>query len=557
MSVIKFCALGGLGENGKNLYVLEIDEKIFVLDCGIKYPSNELYGVDFVTPSLKYLVQNKDRVIGIFLSHAHDEAIGAVIELLKVINCGVFSTHFTLSYVELMMEEAGLDKSNYRLYRINDNKDLKFGNVEVTFFNTTHSIPESIGVVFKTKDGSIVYAPDFTFASQPNPKYHTSFKKISEISEDKVLLLLPESVGTSNINRVNNDYVLNYTVNDVLSHSKRVVFAMYSNELDRIQKIVNLCVNHNRKIAIFGRKTQKAIKVGIDTGYLVLPEENIVNLKFMDENNKNDDSNLVVILTGNRHEPYFGLQRMINGQDKLIELTSEDNVVIICPPVSETEKIASDCIDGLNQVGVKITNLSKTNLRSSHADSEDLKMLYQITNPKYIIPVIGEFRHQYQQRQAAIEHGIDPNKIIMLENGDQIVFFDGELHEARDKVSVGELLVDGGLAGDINEVVLRDREQLSLDGAITISIAVDTISKVMKTNPVIKMKGFVKEEDNLDLIELLNDYIDKRTNDFLHSRYLNIDGFKIDLRDGIQAIIRRETDKMPVVIVNLVDIALE
>ena len=553
MSVIKFCALGGLGENGKNLYVLEIDEKIFVLDCGIKYPDMELFGVDKVMPSINYLKQKKEKVQGIFLSHAHEEAIGAVVELLKELDVGVFATHFTLSLVELALEEAGCDVSNYRLYRINDNKDLKFGNVSVTFYNTTHSIPESIGVAFKTYDGTIVYAPDFTFASHKHPKYKTSFKKLSEISSDKVLMLLSESVGTSNISRTNNDYTLNFMVNDVLAHSKRVIFAMYSSELDRIQKIVDLCAARGRKIAIFGRKTQKIIKVAMEVGYLTVPEENLVNLKFMDENNRNDDDNLVVIVTGVRHEPYFGLQRMMLGQDKLIELKKDDNVVIICPPISGTEKIATDCIDMLSRVGVKITNLSKEKLKSSHADSEDLKMLYEILKPKYIVPIIGEFRHQYQQKSIAKELGFNDNQILMLENGDQIVMYDGELDKTIDKVTTGDVLIDGSLVGDINDVVLREREQLSIDGAVFVSASVDLINKKITSLPKLKMKGFILEQNNEEIIDEILDYTNKRLEEFLKTKYLNIEGFRVDLRDGLQYVIRRLTDKMPVVIVSVID----
>ena len=556
MSVIKFCALGGLGENGKNLYVLEIDEKIFILDCGIKYPSVDLHGVDKVMPSIDYLRAKKDKVQGIFLSHAHEEAIGGVVEILKEMDVGVFGTHFTLSLVELELEEAGLDKASYRLYRMNDKKDLKFGNVTVSFYNTTHSIPESVGLCFKTVDGSIVYAPDFTFAPHPNPKHRTSFKKLSKISDDNVLLLLSESLGTSNINRTNKDYILNYTVNDVLAHSKRVIFAMYTSELDRIQKIINLCAQAGRKIAIFGRKTQKIVKTAIDVGYLTVPEENLVNLKFMDEANRNDDENLVVIVTGVRHEPYFGLQRMVLGQDKLIELKKDDNVVIICPPVSGTEKIATDCIDMLNQVGVKITNLSKENLRSSHADSEDLKILYQILNPKYIVPIIGEYRHQYQQKRVAQEAGYDENQIIMLENGEQIVLFDGELDPTKDKVTVGDVLIDGALVGDINEVVLHDREMLSNDGLVFVSCGIDLDRKVITSPPQLKMKGFILEANNEEIIDEILEYTNTRLLEFFKTKYLNIEGFRVDLRDGLQYVIRRLTDKMPVVIVSVIDTGL-
>ena len=274
----------------------------------------------------------------------------------------------------------------------------------------------------------------------------------------------------------------------------------------------------------------------------------------MDENNKNDDDNLAIIVTGNRHEPYFGLQRMILGQDKLVQITKEDNVVIICPPVSGTEKIATDCIDMLNQVGVKITNLSKSNLRASHADSEDLKMLYQILNPKYIIPIIGEYRHQYQQKNIAKEANYSDDRIIMLENGEQILFFNGDLDPVRDKVSVGDVLVDGLLVGDINEVVLNDRERLSQDGAVVVAVTLDTTRIKVIGEVKIKLKGFIEESNNKEIMDELYESIDNRLNEFLSTKSLNVDGFRIEFRDFIQYVIRRLTDKMPTVICSVVDV---
>ena len=554
MSKIKFCALGGLGENGKNMYLLEIDEKIFVLDAGLKFPSVDLYGVDTVYPDITYLVENKKRVQGIFLTHGHEEHIGAIPELLKNMDVGVFGSHFTISLVELELADKGMDFTKYRLYRMSEDKVLKFGDISISFYRTTHSIPESLGISIDTNNGAIVYAPDFTFSSHSDPKYRTSFVKLIEIAKKNVLAVLAESLGTSNINRVSDDYTLNHTVNEVLTHSKRVVFTMYSSDLDRIQKIINLSVANNRRVAIIGRKVQKIINIGMNTGYLKVPDKNLVNLKFRDEFVDNNDEDLVVIVTGNRHEPFFGVQRMALGQDRLIKLNENDHVVIVSPPVFGTERIATNAIDIINKVGAKVTTISKNSLRSSHADSEDLKMLYQMLNPKYIIPVIGEYRHQYMHKNIALEMGYEEKNIIMLDNGEQITFEKGVLNEEKEKISAGDVLVDGSIIGDINELVLQDRERLSQDGAIVIACFVDLETRKIVSDIAVETKGFMMEEQVEEIMDDLIIYVRKLILQFLKTSRIDLDNFHEEFKKDMKKYLQKNTDKMPIVIPGIIDI---
>lgn len=554
MSKIKFCALGGLGENGKNMYLLEIDDKIFVLDAGLKFPSVDLYGVDTVYPDITYLVENKKRVQGIFLTHGHEEHIGAIPELLKNMDVGVFGSHFTISLVELELADKGMDFTKYRLYRMSEDKVLKFGDISVSFYRTTHSIPESLGISIDTNDGAIVYAPDFTFSSHSDPKYRTSFVKLIEIAKKNVLAVLAESLGTSNINRVSDDYTLNHTVNEVLAHSKRVIFTMYSSDLDRIQKIINLSVANNRRVAIIGRKVQKIINIGMNTGYLKVPDKNLVNLKFRDELIDNNDEDLVVIVTGNRHEPFFGVQRMALGQDRLIKLNENDHVVIVSPPVFGTERIATNAIDIINKVGAKVTSISKNSLRSSHADSEDLKMLYQMLNPKYIIPVIGEYRHQYMHKNIALEMGYEEKNIIMLDNGEQITFEKGVLNEEKEKISAGDVLVDGSIIGDINELVLQDRERLSQDGAIVIACFVDLETRKIVSDIAVETKGFMMEEQVEEIMGDLINYVRKLILQFLKTSRIDLDNFHEEFKKDMKKYLQKNTDKMPIVIPGIIDI---
>ncbi len=554
MSKVKFFALGGLGENGKNMFICEVDEKIFILDAGLKYPSVELYGIDTVIPDISYLVENKHRVQGLFISHGHEDHIGAVPEVLKKLNIGVFGTHFTISILEDLLQEKEMKLSDYRLYRINDDKVMKFGNINVYFYNVSHSIPEAINIAIKTENGAIVYAPDFTFDVNSDNRYRISFNKISEIAKEGVLALASESLGTNNVNRVTHDLSMIHRITEALQTPKRVIFSTFSSDLDRIQKIINISVNNNRRIAIIGRKAQKIVNIAMNSGYLKIPDENLVNLKYIDDNHTNDEDDLVVIVTGTRHEPFFMLQRMCRHQDRLIAIKEGDSVVMVTPPVPGTERMAARTIDVLYKSGAKVTEIKKDSLKSSHAGHDDLKMLYNMLNPKYIIPVIGEYRHQYMQRNVAIEAGYDESKIIILENGEIASFENGQLEQTRTKVSHGDVLVDGSMIGDINEYVLKDRELLAQEGLVLISAIIDARKKKILSGPEVVCKGLIVSESLDELTDKLKDIATKEIENGFTKRYIDWNKLKNDIRDSASNLLFKTTKKNPIIMPALIDI---
>ena len=554
MAIIKFFALGGLGENGKNMYVLTVDEKIFILDCGLKYPSFDLYGVDGVIPDFSYLVENESNIQGLFLSHGHDEHIGGVVELLKRVNIPVFATHFTMSNVEWDLEQHNIDKANYRLYRINEDKELKFGDVTVKFFATSHSIPETLGIAIVTVDGTFVYAPDFIFSSSIANSYEMGFKNLTNLNDGKVLMLASESLGVNNFDRVNNDFLFFSMMSDALAKAKRIIFSMYSNDLNRIQKVIDLCIKNGRKVAINGRNTQRLVSVGMSTGYLKIPQENFVNLRFIDDFNNNNDPNLAVIIAGNRHEPYFMLQRMMTGQDRLVQITKEDTVVIISPPIVGTERIATRTKDQLSKAGCKVINVPKNILKSSHADSEDLKMMYQILKPKYIVPIEGEYRHEYLQKNIAKSAGFPDEKIIVIDNGEVIGFVDGVLSRDFNKVKTSDVLIDGSIVGDINEIVLHDRETFSVQGAVIVVTNIDSVHHRIMSGPLLKTVGFGSELENdirEDITSIAYDVIYK---ELQFHELIDWEGLKNKVKEAVTYEIKSITRKEPVVIPVIIDV---
>ena len=563
MSKINFFALGGLGENGKNLYVLEILKAdsnevsdIFILDAGLKYPTDELFGVDTLLPNISYIIEHKDKVKAIFLSHGHEEQIGGVLEILKVVSVGVFGSHFTISVLEDMIIEAGLNLSDYRLYRINEEKELKFGEITARFYNVAHSIPEAMHVAIKCEDGLIVYAPDFTFDVNTNSKYRTSISKICDLGKEPVLAVMAESIGSTNINRVNNDVVLDRVINDILKSNGRIIFTAYSEELSRIQKIIDLSIKAGRKIAIIGIKAQKIVNKGIETGYLQIPPSKLVSLKYIDplKGNYNNDKDLVVIVTGSRHKPFYMIQRMCRHQDRLIELDASDHVVIASPTKQGNEIIAARTIDEVYKIGAKYTNITKDIMRSSHADSEDLNMLYSMLKPKYIIPIEGEARHLMIHKKICMDQGFSEDNIIILENGEVASFNGGERVASPERIKTGDVLVDGSVVGDISKKVLKDRELMAEEGLVLINMAINKEDNVIRSLPDVVLKGIIPASSQSDVINKLVDVVmDEVQLQIRRHKYVDYDYLQEALTSSVAHEIKQMTKKNPKVIINFVD----
>ena len=563
MSKINFFALGGLGENGKNLYVLEFRNKetddidgIFLLDAGLKYPTDELYGVDTLLPNISYIIEHKDKVKAIFLSHGHEEQIGGVLEILKVVSVGVFASHFTISVLEDMIIEAGLNLSDYRLYRINEEKQLKFGEISVEFYNVAHSIPEAMHIVVRSEDGLIVYAPDFSFDVNNNSKYRTSISKICDLGKEPVLAVMAESIGSTNINRVNNDIVLDRVINDILKSSGRVIFSAYSEELSRIQKIIDLAIAASRRVAIIGIKAQKIVNKGIETGYLQIPPSKLVSLKYIDplKGNYNNDKDLVVIVTGSRHKPFYMIQRMCRHQDRLIEINKDDHIVIASPTKQGNEIIAARTIDEVYKIGAKYTNITKDIMRSSHADSQDLNMLYSILKPKYIIPIEGEARHLMIHKKICIDQGFSEDNIIILENGEVVSFVDGQKCPSQNKIKTGDVLVDGSVVGDISRQVLKDRELMAEEGLVLINMAINKEDNVIRSLPDVVLKGVIPVTSSSEVISKLVDVVmDEVQLQIRRHKYVDYDYLTEALIVSVSHEIKQMTKKNPKVIINFVD----
>lgn len=549
MSKIRFFALGGLGENGKNMYVIEVDQQYFILDAGIKYPSAELYGVDEIIPDYRVMIRVKDRIRGIFLSHAHEDHIAALPHMLKDLNVPVYATNFTMQIVSDMLKDEGYDLSTLTLNTISQNSIIKFGNVRVTFFNTTHSIPESVGIAIHTVEGVIVYTSDFTFDQSSDIKYQTDFRKINELSEKNVLALLTESLGsTLELNGgVNTN--LNHRLNSIYANADgRIIVTAFSSDLRKIQRIIDISLAHHKKIAIIGRRAQRIVDIAIHSGYLTIPEEALTTFRYIDDKNKNNGKDVVALVTGNRHEPFFMLQRMCKKSDRLIHIDEKDTVILMTPPVPGTEKMAARTLDVLYRSDAQVKMIDKRLLTSAHATAEEIKMMMNLLKPKYIIPTIGEYRHQYGVKRLAMEIGYKAEDVFLLDNGDVLNIDDKDTYVSRNDINVGEILIDGTAVGDVNDFVMKDRELLAEDGALLLVAHVSPKTKQILGEVKIVTKGFVYVQESEELLNKVKDTFMEVSKKHLEGKYINWNDYKRDVRNEVNRFIYQETRRSPITI---------
>lgn len=558
MAELNIFSLGGLQEDGKNLYVVEVNQRLFILDAGLKYPTAELYGVDMIINDISYLIENKNRVVGIFLTHAHDDHIGGVYNILKEIKIPVYASKFTMAVLldRLKEEEYPIDQNKFII--VNSKSLLHFKDIDVRFFDVAHNIPDCLGIAIKTPDGYIVYTGNYNFDQNSKINYAHMYRELAIFSKEGVLALMTESLGADNDQNRGTILEFNLRIKNILSQSEnRVIFTLFSSDLLRIQQIINIAVAENKKIAILGRKTQRLVNQAMLLGYLKCPESNLANLKFIDDKISNNDKNLVVLVTGERHEPYFMLQRMAKQIDRLIHLESTDTVVILTNPYLGTEKMAARTLDMIYRVTTNVKEFKANLLPQSSANREEIKQMINILLPKYVIPVIGEYRHQYALRIVANCVGYSDDKIIILDSGDVATFLDGEYRGITKEVSVGEVMLDGKAFKDVGDVVMRDRELLAEDGLLMLCANINPRTKALVAGPEIITKGFVYTSVDGDLNSDVLEVFKKVSIQFLVNKFINWSEYKNTLKTELQHYIYKKTKQNPIIIPVLISTDIE
>ena len=559
MSKINFFAIGGLQENGKNLYCVEVDNALFILDCGLKYPTSELYGVDVIVNDLTYLVENKKRIKGVFLTNAHDDHIGGVANLLKEVKTNVYGSKFTLAVLNEKFKEDGITPEEGQIIEVNSKTALKFGDVVVRFFETAFNVPESYGVAIKTLDGYIVYTSNYNFDQNSKIDYAHMFRSLAVFAKEGVLALLTESLGANNEQSRGSILEFKLRLTNIISQSQhRLIFSLFSNDILKIQQIVNIAIEHKKRIAIIGRKTQKIVNQAISLGYLKIPEANLANLRYIDDEHKNNDKDLVVLVTGERHEPYFMLQRMSKQIDRLINLEPTDTIVILTKPYIGTEKMAAKTLDIIYHVTSNVKEFGPQLLPAYSANREEIKEMINILVPKYIIPVIGEYRHQYAVRIIANCINYSDDQILIADNGDILSFENGKYIGVTGDVASSEILVDGKAFKDVGDVVMRDRELLAEDGVILISANINPRTKTIMVGPEVVTKGFTyNSPDGSDIIIKIKELFMLVASKFLTTKFINWSEFKLNIKNEISHFIYKDSKRNPIIIPVLISTDLD
>ena len=545
MSKIKIFALGGLNENGKNMYVVEVDKNIFVFDCGLKYQTDRMLGVDYTIPNIDYLKENKKRIKGIFLTHGHESNMGAISDVVRAIpDINVYATKFTMELVKKFLEEDGI-KSNH-LKEIRPHSKLEFGTGLSMFpISVTHSIPDAVCFVLYTKDGAIVYTGDFVFDSSSKGNYKTDIGKLAYVGKQGVLCLLSESMYaekqgfTAPKNRCS-DFIRNV----FRKSDGRVLVTVLSAHIYRMQELFNEVMKTKRKIVIMGKSLQELIHRSIELGYLTIDKNRIGDLSNM------NDKDAVILISDEKEKPFANLERIVNGFDKYVRLKESDTIFITEPSYDGIEKRLANIIDLIAMKGVNVVNASSREHLLHHASKEDLMLMISLLNPKYYFPVKGEYRHQYKNAQIATEAGISSENILLKENGDVVTFIKGELQESFEHIATDEILIDGNRGNDVGELVLKDREMLGENGIVIVSSTLDKKTKKVLREADVVTRGFVYVKENFDLInearrisrEIIEDNVD------LENKRVDYNTIKNEVRDRLGKYFHEEVGSRPMII---------
>ena len=541
MSKIKIFSLGGLNENGKNMYVIEVDKEIFVIDAGLKYADEHMLGIDYTIPNIEYLKENQKRIKGIFLTHGHYENSGALADIIKDLkNVKIYASKFTIDILKKEFESNKLPVNN--LVEIFPYKSLNFNKVKIFPVPLSHSIPDNFGYAIYTKDGVIFYASDFVFDAMMRGHYQTDMGKLAYIGKQGVLCLMTESIYANKVGHTAPNHRISNLIRETLSKANgRIIFNVLSSHLYRIQELFNEVSKTDRKIVIMGKKLQNIVDYASKNNYLFINKDTIGDLSNL------EDDNAVILTSNEREKPYSNINKIVNGYDKFIKLKHTDVVFLATPIYEGREKTFYKLLDDISKLGVDVVTLSKNHL-SHHASSEDLLMMIDLMKPKYYFPIKGEYRFQVANADLASKVGIKNSNIILKENGDVARFINGKLVDDFEKVPCGEVSIDGDSSDDVGELVLRDREMLSDNGIIIISATLSKKGKKLLAGPEILTRGFVYVKDSSELIDNIKENCLKIISENIHDNYVDYSKIKNTIRDSLSKYLSSQTGNKPMII---------
>jgi ribonuclease J len=541
--IIKIIPLGGVGEIGKNMYVTEVDEDIFVVDAGLMFPEDEMLGIDIVIPDFTYLTANKERVKAIFLTHGHEDHVGALTYVLRKISVPVYGTKLTLALArEKMKEQEFAGTVDFR--EITSETILDFGSVSVSFFKTNHSIPDSVGVSIHTSEGSIVHTGDFKFDQAATALYKPEIGKMAAIGEKGVLCLLSDSTDAEKPGYTPSEATVVEELSTVFYNAKgRIIAACFASDINRIQHLFDSAQSNGRKVAVVGKSLKRVFDITLELGYLKVEDDLIIpitNIK------KYPDEEIVILTTGSQGEPIEALQKMAKQAHPQVNIQEGDTVLIAASPLKGSEVFIYKTIDMLYRAGASVVSGKRSVQVSSHGSQEELKFMINLMNPEFFIPVHGEYKMLKAHKKVAMACGIPESNIHIPERGDVIELTKGKMR-TTERVPAGNTLIDGSGVGDVGNIVLRDRRLLSQDGVLIVVVTLNKADKKIAAGPEMISRGFVyvRESEKLmaDSTSLVREIVEKNVS----KDSFDWTSLKQDIRDSLNHYLYEKTKRRPMI----------
>ena len=548
---IKIIPFGGVRENGKNMYAVEIEDQIFILDTGLKYPENELMGIDVVIPDWEYLREHKDKIVGVFLTHGHADSIGALPYFLMDFNVPVFGSEMTIALAKLAVKSHKEVKKFNDFHVVDASTAIDFNDVTVSFFQTTHTIPETLGVVLETRAGNIVYTGDFKFDQTAKKGYQTDLARLAEIGSQGVLALLSDSAGAGITGASAREQDIGDYIKETFKYQNgRIIVASVASNIMRVQQIINAAVAVGRKIVLSGKDIEQIIDTAMSLGKLHLPDDLFISRK---EAEKLEPNQVVILETGKMGEPIKSLQQIANGDNPNLQLTDTDLVFVTTTPSYAQETEVQKTKDMIYRTGAEVKFISDDLNPSGHANQNDEQLMLNFMKPKFFIPIQGEYRLLDRHAELAEEVGVPKENIFLVNKGDVLTYKNGKFH-VGEHIDVSNTMIDGTGVGDIGNIVLRDRRVLSEDGIFVGVATIDRKKKKIVARPQITSRGFVFVKTNRQLMQQSADLVEKIVQENLDQKEFDWSHLKQDVRDKLNRFLFDQTKRHPVILPVIMEI---
>lgn len=537
--------LGGLGEIGKNMMVVKYGENILVIDSGLMFPEEEMLGIDIVIPDITYLLENKDIVRGIVLTHGHEDHLGALPYVLRQVNVPVYGTKLTLGLLQGKLRENDV-AGGVTLHPVKPRDMVEIGPFKVEFIRVSHSIPDAVAIAVHTPVGVIVHTGDFKFDQTPVDGQITDFQKFAELGQKGILVLMSDSTNVERPGFTLSEKVVGNTFDEAFRTAKgRIIVATFASNVHRLQQAIATAYKYDRKVAIAGRSMVNVVGIAGEMGYINFPGDMFIEL---DEINRYPAEKITILTTGSQGEPMSALTRMAMSDHRQVEIIPGDTVMISATPIPGNEKLVARTIDHLFKQGAEVIYESFSGIHvSGHPSQEELKMMINLIRPKFFVPVHGEYRHLIKHAKLAKELGIPRNQVFVLENG-QVLEFGKNSARLNGRVTAGRVLVDGLGVGDVGNIVLRDRKQLSQDGILIVVVSIEKASGTVIAGPDIVSRGFVYVRESEGLMEEVREKVKIALQKCQEKGITEWASIKSNIREAISRHLYEKTRRRPMIL---------